>query len=379
MRNTALLDKNDHVLRDGVVKYSGVLKWFLVIGCSIIVLGLMYFLGIFEIDFEYSLLGAPINSFYGITYNTLLIFGFYLLIVALLLILPTLDLPGRNNLKNYFKLYIFLGMLGLGFIFYSLMINLNILPELDSAHKWFDYFVIGIILIVLSYLFVMSSTENYQELSQYFRVWVLLITIGIAIEIFSLLTYWSLLRIIPMNPSSWGDLYFIGLLFLYIGGLPFLRTYKPTDKRLLTTMGVTSLILILLGLLVYLAPTLALNGILFPISIFKYNRYFDFLIYGSLLLIIGVSLASNNEIVHKYLKKFSTSILMEITNTHFIDLGLDILFGQSSRGSLLFGMSWNVFLFNGVITTLSALIIINSLIIAETDEKKAIEKNQEIK
>ena len=74
--------------------------------------------------------------------------------------------------------------------------------------------------------------------------------------------------------------------------------------------------------------------------------------------------------------QFFVSILMEITDTYFIDFGLDFLFLTSTRGSLLFGMTWNVFLINGIITTLSALIIIGSLIFKESNLTHE-EQNQE--
>ncbi|MHA1996172.1 MAG: hypothetical protein ACW97Z_16685 [Candidatus Hodarchaeales archaeon] len=379
-------------MRENVIKYSGILKWFLIIGCLIIFFGLTYFLGIFEIDFEYSLLGVPINSFYGITYVTLFTFGFYLITFALLLILPSLDKNNRNKLINIHKIFISFGVLGLALILYSFTIHVDILPPLAPFHKWFDYFILGIIILFSNYLIVILSTENIQSLSNYNRVWLLLISIGIAIEILSLLTYWSLFLTIQVAPRSWGDLYFLGLVCLFIGGLPFLVSYQPTNPRISLVLGILSLILIVSGIFTYLAPTLALNGVLIPMSIFKYNRYFDYLFYGSLLLILGVSIASFNQESQKYLRRYPIiwisllilgfvqyilSILMEITDTHFIDLGLDFLFLQNPHGSLLFGMTWNVFLFNSLITTFFALIILSSLILKETklaEEKQKIEE-----
>ncbi len=368
-------------LREFIIKYTGVLRWILLVGVLLILIGLTYFLGIFKIDFEYSLLGAPVNSLYGITYLALYAFGFYLVIFALLLILPALTKNQREKLKKYQKFFIAFGIIGLGLISYSLLINPNILPILGSNQKWFDYFILGMIISFSNYLVLMFSTENFQELSNYNRVWFLLVCTGIIIEFLSLLAYWSLLRIIRMSPTSWGDLYFIGIIFLFIGGLPLLLSYKPTNQRDSLVLGHLSLILIISGIITYLAPTLALNGVLISLSIFKYNRYFDYLFFGSLLLIVGVALASTLEGVHKYLRKSRTlwalvlilgflqyfcSILLEITDTYFIDLGLDFLFLQSAHGSLLFGMSWYVFLFNGLITTFSALIIVSSLIFKDS-------------
>ena len=370
-------------LKEFTIKYTGVLKWILIFGGLIIVIGLTYFLGIFEIDFEYSLLfpPAPVNSLYGITYFALYAFGFYLVIFALLLILPTLTTNQRKGLNKYQKFFIALGVFGLGLISYSLLINPNILPILGSNQKWFDYFIIGMIISFSNYLVLMFSTKNFQELSNYNWVWFLLVCTGIITEFLSLLTYWSLLRIIWVSPTSWGDLYFIGLIFLFLGGLPLLLSYKPTGQKESLILGILSLILIISGIITYLAPTLALNGIFIPLSIFKYNRYFDYLFFGSLLLTGGVALVSSLEATLKYLSKYSIlwtivlilgffqyvcSILMEITDTYFIDLGLEFLFFQSARGSLLFGMPWYVFLFNGLITTFSALIIVSSLIFKES-------------
>jgi len=100
------------------------------------------------------------------------------------------------------------------------------------------------------------------------------------------------------------------------------------------------------------------------------NVYFD------------VSVASYLEEIQNFFRKFPVlwftllflgflqyliSILMEITDTYFIDLGLGFLFISSTRGSLLFGMTWNVFLINGIIATFSVLAIISSIIFKESN------------
>ncbi len=358
----------------------------------IILIGLTYFLGIFEIDFEYSLLGTPVNSLYGITYLALYAFGFYLVLLALLLIVPTLDRIGRKKLNYYQRFFISFGIFGLILILYSLLIYFSILPALISNHSWFDYFIIGVIISFSNYSVLIFSTENFQELSIYNWIWIPLISIGTVLEILSLFTYWSLFQIIGVSANSWGDHYLFGIIFLFIGGLPLLLSYKQTDQRVSNGLGILSLILITSGIITYIAPTLALNGILFPFSIFRYNKYFDYLFFGSLLLILGVSIASNLEVTRKILKKFSLlwifililgflqyiiSILMEITDTHFIDLGLDFLFLKNARGSLLFDMTWNVFLINSFITTISVLIILSSLIFRESNLTDRIENSVE--
>ncbi len=368
-------------LKEGVLKYSVLLKWIQIIGWLIISLGLLFFLGIFKIDFEYSLIGAPINSLYGITYVALYAFGGYLVFFALLLLLPVLDREYLDRMKSYLSLSLILSIVGGGLILYSLLVAFDILPSLASTHKWVDYFILGLILFCSNYITLIFSTEDFHSWAVYDRIWFILIGIGITLEIMSLLAYWSLLKSIQISPGSWGDLYSFGLVFLFLGGFPFLLSYKPTNKTTATVLGSISIILIISGLITYLAPTLALNGILFNTTLFKYNKYFDFLFYGSLLLISGISVASTNKKIQRYFKTVSslwivilffgltqylTSILMEITDTHFIDFGLDVLFQQSDRGSLFFGMTWNVFFFNGFITTLIGLIVCNRLIIQET-------------
>ncbi|MHA2239893.1 MAG: hypothetical protein ACXAB2_16255 [Candidatus Hodarchaeales archaeon] len=92
-------------MRETIIRFSEALRWVLIIGWLIILLGFTYFLGIFKIDFEYSLLGIPVNSFYGITYLALFTFGFILVLFALLLILPTLDFNQRKALNKYQRLF----------------------------------------------------------------------------------------------------------------------------------------------------------------------------------------------------------------------------------------------------------------------------------
>ncbi len=374
-------------LRDGIIRYAGILKLFLIIGIIIILTGLAYFFGIFEID-EYSILGAPVNSLYGITYLTLYAFGLYLVFFAILLILPTLDKNSRKGLKKYRKLLISVEIFGLILILYSRLVNLGILPTMDFNYNWLNYFIIGTMISIITHLILIFSTENFQDLSKHNWVWILLIIAGIYTELLSLLTYWSLLLTLGIPAKCWGDLFLFGIVFLFLGGLPLLVSYKQTHKRISFGLGILSLILIISGLITYLAPTLALNGVLFPLSIFRYNKYFDYLFFGALLLIIGVSVASYLEEIQSIFKKFSVlwltllflgflqyflAILMEITDTYFIDLGLDFLFLESARGSLMFGMTWNVFFINGFITTLSVLIILSSIILKESNLTQKIQ------
>jgi hypothetical protein len=372
-------------LREVTIRYAGILKFFLITGIMIIFTGLAYFLGIFEID-EYYL--APVNSLYGITYLTLYAFGLYLVFFALLLILPTLDKNRRKGLKRYRRLLISVEIFGLILILYSRLVNLGILSTMDFNYNWLDYFVIGSTISVITCLILIFSTENFQDLSKYSWVWILFIIVGIYTELLSLLTYWSLLLTLGIPAKSWGDLFLFGIVFLLLGGFPLLLSYKQTNKRISLGLGVLSLILIISGLITYLAPTLALNGVLFPLSIFMFNNYFDYLFFGALLLVMGVSIASYLEKFQNFFKKFPVlwftllflgflqyfvSILMEITNTYFIDLGLDFLFLESTRGSLLFGMTWNVFFINGFIMTISVLIILSSIILKESNSTQEIQ------
>ena len=181
-------------LRDATIKYTGILKLLFIFGITIILSGLAFFLGIFEIDFEYSLLGVPLNSLYGITYLALFAFGLYFILFSQLLIFPTFDRKNRKKQENLRKILILVEIIGLILIAYSGLITNNILPTLEVNHSWFDYFIIGVIITFSTHLFIIFSTENFQELSKFNWIWILLVSIGIILELSSLLTYWSLLK-----------------------------------------------------------------------------------------------------------------------------------------------------------------------------------------
>ncbi|MHA2175747.1 MAG: hypothetical protein ACXABI_13015, partial [Candidatus Hodarchaeales archaeon] len=350
-------------MRETIIRFSEILRWVLIIGWLIILLGLTYFLGIFKIDFEYSLLGIPVNSFYGITYLALFTFGFILVLFALLLILPTLDFNQREALNKYQRLFIAIIILGSIIISYSILVYLKILPAFEFSAIWFDYFVIGLIITISFYLIFIFSTKNFQELSLYNWLWYSLTISGIISIILSLLTYWSFMRTVRLSSNSWGFFYFIGIFFLIMGGLPVILSFRYSNRQFSFILGSISIIFIITGLLTYLAPTFALNGLVFSLRIFEYNQYFDYLYFGSLIFISGLAIASNLESIQKYFQQYSAlwviflifglcqytiSALMVINDTHFTDLELGFLFQESVRGSLLFDMSWNVFLFNGL-------------------------------
>jgi hypothetical protein len=344
-------------------------------------LGFAYFLDILEIDFEYSLLGAPIHSFYGISYVTLFIFGYYLVILTSVLLFSISERDKQKQFHNYQNILLSVSVAGGGIILYSYLNFLGVLPSIASYHDWFDYFFVGLIFFSLTYFIIVFSNEKLQQSFQYNKILILLLGFGIAIEIFSILTYWSLMKGFQAPPDTWNVYFSFGLIFLFGGGIPILRAYKPKKANLSIFLAVLAILLMISGLIIYLAPTLALNDFFMPMSIFKYNKYFDYLIYGSLLLISGIALGVNNENLQNRLRKFSLlwliiflfgalqvfiSGVMVLTDSYFVDLGLRSFFHQDLTGSMLFGMRWNVFLFNGIITTLSVLIIIFVLTMQET-------------
>ena len=348
----------------------------------LILVGFLYFIEYFKHDLSVKYgLDIPDNSLYGITYQTLFMFGFYFILISLLLILPLMDQKSRNLVNKANFLWILITIVGFEIILYSLLIDNHILSAFNPNHTWFDYLVLGGILSFIGFNVLVFSIKDFQVLEKYFPILSSLIILGMVIELLSFLAYSKLL--IGLKKSVWIDLFLVGIVPLYFGGLPFClsKIITPFTKikyiRVLVSFSVT------IGFLVYLAPTFALNKLILPMSIFKYNNYFDYLVYGAILTFAGV--AGMTIIYQKTLRhknnvwtiilslgiiQILISMILVTSDTYYIDLWvtpfLEIF--PNLNGHSLFGMTWDVFFFNGLFTTIISLIIISLILFIETLE-----------
>ena len=118
-------------------------------------------------------------------------------------------------------------------------------------------------------------------------------------------------------------------------------------------------------------------------SIFKYNNYFDYLVYGAILTfagVAGITIIYQKTLRHKNniwaiilslgIIQILISMILVTSDTYYIDLGLAPFLENfpNLNGHSLFGMTWDDFFFNGLFTTIISLIIISLILFIETLE-----------
>ncbi len=294
-----------------------------------------------------------------------------------------MDQNSRYLIVKMKPVLFFFTIFGTEIILYSILINMHILPCLKPDHSWFDYFVLGIILLFVGFTILIFSIEDVQVLGKYAPLFLIFIIFGCFLELVSFFAYSKILNMFGIKKSVWKDLFFAGIMPIYIGGLPFsLYKIQHTTNRKYS-ISISAISLIVVGSLVYLSPTLALNRIILPMTIFNYNDYFDYLLFGSTLTLIGIigitlvfyefMRAKNVYLVVIFILgaiQIVLSMILLISDTYFIDLGLRPILENLSNlnGYSIFGMTWDVFFFNGLFTTLISLIIISLIIYLETLE-----------
>ena len=363
------------------MKYKSSLTWLIVIGFSLLIIGLLDFLGFNKIGYEGYYPQPPNKSLYGITPYAFYALGFYLVLIGLLLVLPTLDKGNRTSLKKNKLLYLILTINGLEIIFYSIFINLNLLPVLDPDHNWFGYFLVGFFVFFIGYMLVIFANDDFTELANYRNRLSFIVSFGVLIIIISLFTYWGLMRAFTISPNEWPPILMCGVLFLIIGGSPLLITRLANNKSLSKTFSWISFVITGIGIITYLAPTLALNDVLFPMSIFTYNDYYDYLVFGMVLIMMGLPnlLFSEYQPVKRVKESFIfiimlvlsiihffVSVLLLLTDTYFIETGLKAILVQMNYKSLILGMPWTVWYINGFLLLIISLLGIHSFVLKET-------------
>ena len=378
-------------LRDTIKNTSGVLKGLFVLGTILIIIGILHFTGLIEHDFSTRYgISIPDNSLWGITYQTLYAFGFLFIFVSLLLLLPIMDQKSRLSMEKLTPLWGLLIIIGIGFIVYSVLIYMNWLLVLDSNHSWFDYYMLGGILTFIGFVVLIFSPENFNDMIKYYSAYKGIFFLGVFIEILSFLSYSKLLLTFGILKTQWIVLCVIGIIPLFIGGIPLLLISIQNSLIKKILIIITSLLGLIIGGITYLAPTLALNKIIFPMSVFKYNNYFDYLVFGSLLF-IGSLLWIKINFKGKFLKRNTiwglflilgfinilVSSMLVISDTYFIDLGITPFLENKSTlaGYSILGMTWDVYFFNGIFIIIIAIIIITSNLFIETLEVDSLKVN----
>ncbi len=342
-------------------------------GITIITLGFIYFTGIG---------GSPGRLFFGLDYGILTVFGFYLVLIGLFPVLSNLDAGGKKSLKKlYVHLVLFMAF-GAILLIYSVLVP-QPLALLDPRHSWQDYFAFGALILVLSFSMILFSVQDRERLWKLKFLFLLVFFIGFLLEILSILANFNLLESLGFGKEWWIAFYFYGGVILLLGLIAVLLTASQRFREIIHSMRILWILMIILGLVIFIVPSLILNNLLVPVEqqsdIWTIIPYFGFLSYGSFVLILGlllfVSSDQNQNIIRK-LRYISPIIFLfgfiqvviaaiwalssspQINDFYSGVFGLSII--ATDNNILGVGMTWDIFFINGLVTTLVSLTLICS-------------------
>lgn len=338
-------------LRSRVISLRIVLFGVILLGILFGLAGLGVFLGWLAMDpRDFNVLE---HSFFNLTYPTFLAFSTYFVLAGIFMIFPTLDTGERKRIQEGRGLFLFILLIGVELLAYSLLQNaFTTLPMLVEWHSKGDYAVWGIFLVVVSYPILVFTADTLRANKTYYQ---LSVCIGFVVVGSSVLIYGS---------SQWWLFFSIGCIFLLMGGLPLILLYISDSQDFLERYGFVFLASAVLGILIYLTPTLVHNNIL-PRVILGTFSYFDLLLVGALLLVLGCTplAVSRSRVVFSRLKGFWVALLVIGVGQMIIAvliasspgvIDIQFLFPDDA----LFYMTWDVWWINGAISTLMGLIFI---------------------
>ncbi|MFX0173928.1 MAG: hypothetical protein ACFE9L_18745 [Candidatus Hodarchaeota archaeon] len=358
-------------------KIIGIKRWILAlmsVGILIIIISFLLFIEFIETP-DPVLYGMPEKSLFGIEYQILLAFGFYFTFVGLFLILPVQNHKNRTTLKRFETFFLLLCLHGIELLVYSIL-TLNIFPPINPSHSWFDYYILGVFLILIGFSPIVFRIQDFLELKKQKILYILLCFVGISLFILCLLSYTTIL---------WEALFLYGCISLYVGALPLLVSYATTFRSFLDHFQILWILITIIGMMIYLLPTLILNG-LGPMSIFNLIKYFDFLTFGTLIILIGtipLGLTRNkNSLIHKYriiwiillflgmIQVFISGILI-LHTSYLVEIPIDIIISRVTHiGPMILGMTWDVYYMNGAVITIISFAFICPLLLFETLESE---------
>ncbi|MFX0185994.1 MAG: hypothetical protein ACFE95_23160, partial [Candidatus Hodarchaeota archaeon] len=367
-------------MRKAIVKSSNILLTLGGIGILTMTLGFLYFSGAG---------GIGEGLFYGFNFGILLAFGFYLSLVGFFPVLTSLDIGSKNTVRKFYPHLIIISVIGIILVIYSGLVP-HTLEPLDPSHRWFDYYIFGALLIVFGFSSILLAVRNRERIWKFKIVLFLVFFIGILIEIASLLIYFEALEFLEIEKSMWLTFYLFGGIILFFGMIPLLVGASSGFRRVIHQLRFLWILLALIGIVVYFVPTLALNNIL-PLTVFDYMGYFDYLIFGGLIIAIGLLVLSASDQAYDFIYKLRfvmlfvlligtiqliISFVFVLPTSEFIDIPqLESLpmvtlseFPSTYGYLMLLGMTWDVFFINGIIMSFIAIIFICSIVFFESEE-----------
>ncbi|MFX1286124.1 MAG: hypothetical protein ACFFB5_20940 [Promethearchaeota archaeon] len=367
-------------MRKTVVRSSNILLTLAGIGILTIILGILYFSGAGGIEGE---------LFYGFNYGVLLAFGFYLSLIGLFPVLTSLDASGKNTIKKFYPHLLLITGIGVIFLIYSSLVPHTLAP-LTPSHTWFDYYILGAVLIIFGFSSILLAIRERERLWNFKIILFIIFIIGILIEIASLLTYFDLLESFDIEKSMWLTFYLFGGVILFIGMIPLLIGASSRFRSIIHRLRFIWILIALIGIVTYVIPTLAINEIL-PLTVFEFMNYFDFLLFGSLAILISLLLISASDEAYDFIYRLRfvflflllvgtiqliISFVLVLPTSEYIDIPqLELIplmtvsdYPNTFGMLMLVGMTWDVYYVNGIIMTFISIIFICSIVFFESEE-----------
>jgi hypothetical protein len=361
-------------LRDTFVKTSRGLLTLTAIGIFSIVLGFLYYFGVASAD----------RMLIGLDYNILFAFGFYLTIITALPSLSVMDARGKMSVKKINPHLILLFSISILGIIYSLLVYGGFVTAIDAdITASFEYFVLFGIIFCVSLLPLLFGVRDRERLWNLKFLYLALITIGLVLEIFSMLVIdpeiADLLASIPLiGGTAWDVLFLSGGIFLILGLFPLLMSASHGFRNFLDTTRLLWLIALIVGFVLVIISLLISIEIL-DRSILLDTEWYVIYSFGSLLLISSAAFLSSSRKFSGVLEKLRilwiltlfVGFLMVLTSFMLVlasSVEVQDLFNLSNQTYTFFGYSWDIMFMYGAVFSFISMVFITSVLYFETEE-----------
>jgi hypothetical protein len=335
------------------------------------VLFLLYFFGIASgVDSS----GQWARLIYGFEPQIFAAYGFFLLVIGLLPVFTVLDTNAKKGVKKLYVHLLLLFGIGILMLIYSALVYGDYLTAFDPLQTWFDYFIIAALLIIFSLLPILFSIQDRERVWNFKLFFALLILIGIALEIISIVIY-SQILVIP--DVGWDIFFLFGLIMLFLGVVPLLLTAGPNFRELLHRLRIIWILGFLIGIVLVLVSYLVVSEIIEK-SLVLDTDWFVILAYGGLLTLLVIlpltSAVQLTGIIHKlrflWLVAFFFGIISVIISAILVlpeSFEVEAAVG-TLLGTSLLGVTWDIFYMYGTLIIILSLSFIGSILYFETEE-----------
>ncbi|UCG90090.1 MAG: hypothetical protein JSU57_06420 [Candidatus Heimdallarchaeota archaeon] len=353
-----------------VIRSSKVLLTLAGIGILIMAIALLFFTGVAS-SVDITVDPPTWNRLvYGFDYRILTAFGFFLLLF-LSPVLASLDVNAKKSVKKIYVHLVLIVGLGVLMLIYSALVSVDRLTPFDLLHTWFDYFIVGALLIIVGLSPILFSVQNRERVWNFKLLFILFILVGLLLHVLSLVLY---SQTVEIPEIGWEILFLFGVIILFIGVFPLLLTASTRFRNILRRLGIIWILGALIGILIIIGSILIYADIV-QLLVPK-EDWFVILAYGSLLTLLFIlPLASvGYEIIHKLRFIWLVTLFLGII---FVVISAILVLPESPEikaavgtllGNSLLGATWDIFYMYGIIIIIFSLSFICSILYFETEE-----------